>query len=126
MHLVLKSPPCWSLKEYRDASGQLGSVVDHGRFVGELVMVFVVFAIAIDRRAPAARAPPAIGMAFLVIHLVAVHLTGAGLNAASVLGPAVVSGHRADRWLYRVGPIAGGALAALAYQALFAPEAEDR
>ncbi len=97
-------------------------------FTIELVLVFalvfVVFAVAMDRRAPAALAPLAIGMAFLVIHLVAVPLTGAGLNAASVLGPAVVSGHWTDHWLYWVGPIAGGALAALAYQALFAPEAE--
>ena len=40
VHLVLTSPPYWTLKEYRDASGQLGSVVDYGRFVGELDRVW--------------------------------------------------------------------------------------
>ena len=40
VHLVLTSPPYWTLKEYREASGQLGSVADYERFVSELDRVW--------------------------------------------------------------------------------------
>jgi glycerol uptake facilitator-like aquaporin len=44
--------------------------------------------------------------------------TGAGLNPARWLGPALASGTWADAWIYIVGPIAGALLAALGYRAL--------
>lgn len=28
VHLVLTSPPCWTLKEYRDSEGQMGHLED--------------------------------------------------------------------------------------------------
>ncbi len=40
VHLVLTSPPYWTLKEYRDSAGQLGSVVDYERFLSELDRVW--------------------------------------------------------------------------------------
>jgi DNA modification methylase len=36
VHLVLTSPPYWTLKEYRDTEGQLGHVDDYDDFLGEL------------------------------------------------------------------------------------------
>ncbi|MEN6458384.1 MAG: site-specific DNA-methyltransferase [Thermoguttaceae bacterium] len=36
VHLVLTSPPYWTLKEYRDTEGQLGHVVDYETFLGDL------------------------------------------------------------------------------------------
>ena len=41
VHLVLTSPPYWTLKEYREASGQLGAVADYEHFVTELDRVMV-------------------------------------------------------------------------------------
>ena len=40
VHLVLTSPPYWTLKKYPDSSGQLGSIVDYERFVFELDRVW--------------------------------------------------------------------------------------
>ena len=36
VHLVLTSPPYWTLKEYRDMPGQLGHVEDYEIFLGQL------------------------------------------------------------------------------------------
>lgn len=40
LHLVLTSPPYWTLKEYRDTEGQLGHVQDYGEFLAELDKVW--------------------------------------------------------------------------------------
>jgi DNA modification methylase len=40
VHLVLTSPPYWTLKEYRDREGQLGHVEDYDRFLAELDKVW--------------------------------------------------------------------------------------
>lgn len=40
VHLVLTSPPYWTLKEYRDSDGQLGHVEDYEKFLDELDKVW--------------------------------------------------------------------------------------
>jgi len=40
VHLVLTSPPYWTLKEYRDTDGQLGHVEDYEEFLQELDRVW--------------------------------------------------------------------------------------
>lgn len=40
VHLVLTSPPYWTLKEYRDTAGQLGHVADYEEFLHELDKVW--------------------------------------------------------------------------------------
>jgi len=40
VHLVLTSPPYWTLKEYRKSEGQLGFVEDYEAFLGELDKVW--------------------------------------------------------------------------------------
>jgi hypothetical protein len=37
VHLVLTSPPYWTLKEYRNSTGQLGHVADYDEFLSALV-----------------------------------------------------------------------------------------
>ncbi len=39
-HLILTSPPYWTLKKYRDSSGQLGHIVDYDDFIDELDRVW--------------------------------------------------------------------------------------
>jgi DNA modification methylase len=40
VHLVLTSPPYWTLKEYRDSEGQLGHIEDYEQFLSELDKVW--------------------------------------------------------------------------------------
>ena len=40
MHLVVTSPPYWTLKEYNQTEGQLGYVEDYEQFLGELDKVW--------------------------------------------------------------------------------------
>lgn len=40
VHLVVTSPPYWTLKEYRKSEGQLGHVTDYDLFLGELDRVW--------------------------------------------------------------------------------------
>lgn len=40
VHLVLTSPPYWTLKEYRDSDGQMGHISDYEEFLDELDKVW--------------------------------------------------------------------------------------
>ncbi len=40
VHLVVTSPPYWTLKEYRDAEGQMGHIEDYEKFLDELDKVW--------------------------------------------------------------------------------------
>jgi DNA modification methylase len=40
VHLILTSPPYWTLKQYRDAKGQLGHVADYEEFLKDLDAVW--------------------------------------------------------------------------------------
>ena len=79
------------------------------------VLVFVVMAVATDQRAPAAIAPIAVGFALAVGVFIAGPVTGGSVNPARSLGPMVVAGDLSSVWLYILGPIIGGVLAALLY-----------
>lgn len=83
------------------------------------VLVFVVFATAIDPKGLGSIAPIAIGLAVLVDHLLGVPVTGAGMNPARSFGPALVAGAWENHWIFWAGPLIGGAIAALIYEFVF-------
>ena len=83
------------------------------------VLVFTVFATAMDPRGLVGVAPIAIGFAILVDHLVGVPMTGASMNPARSFGPALVADAWDDHWVYWLGPLTGGGLAALVYYFTF-------
>lgn len=58
----------------------------------------------------------AIGLTLVFCILMGGPLTGASLNPARTLGPALASGEWSDLWVYVVGPLGGGAVAALLYR----------
>jgi MIP family channel proteins len=82
------------------------------------ILMFTIMAVATDTRAVGAGAAIAIGGAVGLDALFGGPVTGASMNPARSLGPALAAGEWRDFWIYVVGPVAGAALAALAYQAV--------
>ena len=83
-------------------------------------LVWVVFATAADPRGTfKSVAGLAIGLTITVDILGGGPLTGAAMNPARALGPELVQGEWSDFWVYWVGPLAGGGVAALAYELLY-------
>lgn len=64
----------------------------------------------------------AIGMTLVFCLLMGGPLTGASLNPARTLGPAIAAGIFDDIWLYFVGTVVGGVLAALVYNTTLKPD----
>ncbi len=79
-------------------------------------LMFVIMAVATDTRAVGAGAAIAIGGTVGLDALFGGPVTGASMNPARSIGPALVSGTPHDLWIYVIAPIAGAALGALAYQ----------
>jgi aquaporin NIP len=80
------------------------------------ILMFVIMAVATDTRAVGSAAALAIGGTIALDALFGGPATGASMNPARSFGPALVSGHWRDFWVYVAGPVAGSALGALAYQ----------
>jgi glycerol uptake facilitator-like aquaporin len=94
------------------ATAELGFVVE---IVLIFVLVFTVFATAMDPRGLASLAPMAIGLAILVDYLIGVPLRGASMNPARSFGPAAIANFWDDHWVYWAGPLIGGGLAGVSY-----------
>ncbi len=77
-------------------------------------LAFVVYGTAIDQRAPKVGGL-FIGLTVTLDILVGGPITGAAMNPARHLGPALLGGGLDNLWLYWVGPLIGGALAGLVY-----------
>ena len=62
----------------------------------------------------------AIGLSLVLIYLVGIKFTGASVNPARSIGPAVFEGGKAlsDLWVFIIGPLVGGAVAALVWRAI--------
>ncbi len=82
-------------------------------------LVFVIFAVAIDKKGLTHLAPMAIGLTVLVDHLIGLSLTGASMNPARSFGPAIVANVWTDHWIYWLGPLIGAGVAALVYEFVF-------
>jgi glycerol uptake facilitator protein len=98
---------------------------------GTFLLVTAVFALAVDRRAPAGWAAPGIGLSIACAILVTGPLTGGSLNPARTFGPLVVTAlwggpaEWKDLPAYLIGPVLGGLLAAFAYDAVARPDAAE-
>lgn len=86
--------------------------------IGTFFLVFVIFATAVDPKAPAVGGF-AIGLTIAADILAFGPITGASMNPARTTGPDVASGIFEGLFIYWVGPIIGGILAALLYEWIF-------
>jgi MIP family channel proteins len=84
--------------------------------LGTFMLMWAIMGLAVNPRGEAALAGLGIGAALGVAVMIFGPATGAGLNPARWLGPAVASGRFDDFWLYIVGPVIGAIGAALAYR----------
>jgi len=79
-------------------------------------LMFVIMAVATDVRAVGEAAAIAIGGAVALGSLAGGAVSGASMNPARSLGPALISGSFGSLWVYLLAPPLGALLAALAYQ----------
>ncbi|MBW4668671.1 MAG: aquaporin [Cyanomargarita calcarea GSE-NOS-MK-12-04C] len=82
------------------------------------ILMFMIFGSGLDRRAHIGFAGLAIGLTVGVEAAFMGPITGASMNPARSLGPALVSGIWQHHWVYWVAPIVGAQLAAIVYRLL--------
>ncbi len=81
-------------------------------------LVSVVFAASVDNEGAGKFAPLPVGLVVLVDLIIGYRLTGASMNPARSLGPAIDTwGHF---WLYIIGPLLGGLIAGVLWDLVFA------
>lgn len=80
-------------------------------------LMFVVYGTAIDARAPKVGGL-FIGLTVTLDILAGGPITGAAMNPARFLGPAIFDGSLGYSWLYWIGPVLGAVVAALLYRNL--------
>jgi aquaporin Z len=88
-----------------------------------LTMLFVLVVLGATSKkngATSGFAGLAIGLSLVLIHLVGIHFTGTSVNPARSIGPALFAGGQAlsELWVFIVGPLVGGALAAGVWKAI--------
>ena len=96
-------------------------IVTHAQaFIWEVVLtftlMFVIIAVATDTRAEGTMAGAAIGAAVMLSAFVGGPITGASMNPARSLAPAIAEGKLEVLWIYIMGPMCGSVMAALLYE----------
>ena len=102
-------------------------------FVVEVILTFflvvVIFMTAVHKKAPKSVYGAAIGGMVFLLHVVGVPLTGASMNPARSLAPAVATGDAGlleIQWLYWVAPIVGGIIAGVIMNYVFVNNDESK
>lgn len=117
------------LGQAADAAATLPMLPAGSSLITEVVLTFflvlVVMAVATDARVAGPVAGLAVGLTVAADALMGGPLTGASMNPARSLGPAIATGQWSGHWIYWVGPLAGAALAALTYEFLRKGSAHD-
>lgn len=111
----------WALGSNGWGEGYLGNYNTTAAFITETVLtclfLLVIFATT-SKQGNANMAGLAIGITLVLIHLVAIPITGTSVNPARSIGPALLAGGKAlsQLWLFVVAPIIGGVIGALLWK----------
>lgn len=135
LYLILQGAPGfvmgeWALGANGWGEGYLGGYNMTSAFVTEAVLtflfLFVIFATT-SKWGNGTMAGLAIGLTLVLIHLVAIPVTGTSVNPARSFGPAIFAQGKAltQLWLFIAAPIVGGIAAALVWRGLFEKEAKN-
>lgn len=99
-------------------------------FLWEMILtfflMFVIVAVATDSRAVGVMAGAAIGAAVMLDAFVGGTLTGASMNPARSIAPALFAGKLSDLWIYVTAPFLGAMLAAISYETIRCEVKEDK
>jgi aquaporin NIP len=111
-----------SLGDIAHVGATLPSGSDQRAFLWEGVLtfflMFVIMSVATDTRAVGEAAAIAIGGTVGLDAMFGGPITGASMNPARSLGPAIAANEYSAVWVYLLAPLAGAAIAALTYQFL--------
>jgi aquaporin Z len=114
----------WALGSNGWGEGYLGAYSLTAAFVTEAVLtflfLFVIFSTT-SKWGNGTMAGLAIGITLILIHLVAIPITGTSVNPARSFGPAIFAQGKAltQLWLFIVAPIVGAVAAALVWKGVF-------
>ncbi|MBM7845108.1 MIP family channel protein [Herpetosiphon giganteus] len=86
------------------------------------LLMFVIVAVATDTRAEGQLAALAIGGTVALNALWGGPISGASMNPARSLGPALVAGIWHDQWIYLGAPVIGAVIGAFAYKVVRGPK----
>jgi aquaporin Z len=86
-----------------------------------LTAIFVIVILTTARRVPT-HAPFVIALTLVMIHMAGIPFSGASVNPARALGPALVSGNLSAIWIYLTAPFIGGAIGWALYRVFEARE----
>ncbi len=128
LYLILSGKPGFEMAEYAlGANGwgeeYLGKYSTTAAFITEAVFTFIFLIVIFGttaKRANPAMAGLAIGLTLVLIHLVAIPVTGTSVNPARSLAPAIFAGGLAlhQLWLFIVAPVVGGLIAAIFWKSV--------
>jgi len=89
-------------------------------FILTFMLVFTIFATTDPGKEHRGyEIPLSIGLCVFICHVVGIPLTGCSMNPARSFGPALIINSWKYHWVYWVGPIPGGIMAALLYEHVF-------
>lgn len=134
LYVIQKGSPGFSMGEWALGSngwgeGYLGGYNMTSAFITEAVLtflfLFVIFGTT-SKWGNGTMAGLSIGLTLVLIHLVAIPVTGTSVNPARSFGPAVFAQGKAltQLWLFIVAPVVGGVAAALVWKGLFETKGE--
>ena len=114
----------WALGSNGWGPGYLGAYNTTSAFITETVLTFLFILIIFKTTAKwgnSTMAGLAIGLTLVLIHLVAIPITGTSVNPARSVGPAIFAGGKAlqQLWLFVLAPVIGGILAAVVWKGVF-------
>lgn len=115
-YIFSSSPASLALGATQLASGitmEMGILIEA---VLTFFLVFTVFGVAVDKRAPQGMAGLAIGLVLAFDILVGGGLTGAAMNPARSFGPSLAASFWNNHFVYWIGPLIGGIVAGLIYK----------